>query len=83
MARNILARLTFLTAAMPSNAPALTSASMTLRFTLRVSTRSQKSVSDRNGPPGRARGPDDLDRALAHALHRRQAEADGLAGTGA
>ena len=36
---------------MPSNAPALTSASITLRFTLRPSTRLQKSNSDRNGPP--------------------------------
>ena len=33
--------------ARPSNAPALTSASSTLRFTLRPSTRSQKSNSDR------------------------------------
>ena len=38
-------------AATPSNAPAFTSASTTLRFTLRPSTRLQKSNSVRNGPP--------------------------------
>ena len=38
-------------AAAPSNAPAFTSASTTLRFTLRPSTRLQKSNSVRKGPP--------------------------------
>ena len=51
IAANRRARVTPFCAARPSNAPALTSASTTLRFTLRPSTRLQKSNSDRNGPP--------------------------------
>src|SRR5450631_3990443 len=50
MARKSLERLTFFTSAMPSKAPALTSASSTLRLTLRMSTRTQKSTSDVKGP---------------------------------
>ena len=51
MAPNMRARVTPFCWARPSKAPAFTSASITLRFTLRPSTRLQKSNSDRNGPP--------------------------------
>ncbi len=51
MAAKSFARDTPFDAATPSNAPDFTSASSTLRLTLRPSTRLQKSNSDRNGPP--------------------------------
>ena len=51
MALNIRARLTPFCWPRPSKAPAFTSASTTLRFTLRPSTRLQKSNIDSSGPP--------------------------------
>ena len=72
------ARETPLFCATPSNAPALTSASSTLRLTLRPSTRLQKSKIERNGPPSSRAILDDVDRALAHALDGAEAEADDL-----
>ena len=57
IAPNMRERVTPFSAATPSNAPALTSASMTLRFTLRPSTRLQKSNSVRNGAALLARRP--------------------------
>ena len=62
--------------ARPSNAPALTSASSTLRLHFCAVDALAEVEQRRERPVGRARLEDRLDRALADALHRAEAEAD-------
>jgi hypothetical protein len=64
---------------MPSKAPARISASITRRFTTRLSMRRQKSKRSVNDPPRFARLEDHRKRRLAGALDRTEAIADGLA----
>ena len=63
------------------SAPHLISASIAFLLTVRLSTRSQKSHSEVNAPALLARALDRLDRLVADALDRVQAEADVAART--
>ena len=59
-----------------SSAPHLTRLSIAFLFTVRASTRAQKSQIEVNGPPSSRASHDLLDRRVADVLDRVEAEAD-------